>query len=148
MVQMNIVRACNHALVSKQPITAVFVGGTSGIGEYAVRALASTHGSSGRGLRVYIVGRNEAAATTIIADCQEACPAGEFHFVPATDLAYLREVDRVCKNIVNTEEASAKGKPACVDLLVMTQAFFAFGERLKRQGTPIMSTHVVTKWRC
>jgi hypothetical protein len=73
---------------------------------------------------VYIVGRNEAAANTIIAECRKACPAGEFHFVRASDLSSLREVDRVCKEIVNAEEASAAGKSAFVDLLVMTQAFF------------------------
>jgi len=137
MVQLDVVQACNNALVKKQSVTAVFVGGTSGIGEYAVRALASTHGTSGSGLRVYIVGRNEVAANTIIAECREVCPAGEFHFVRASDLSSLREVDRVCKEIVNAEEANAIGKSACVDLLVMTQAFFAFGGRLERQGTDI-----------
>lgn len=137
MVKLNLVRASNKALVKKQPITAVFVGGTSGIGEYAVRALALTHGASGRGLRVYIVGRNETAATTIIADCRRVCPAGDFHFVRAADLSSLREVDRVCKAITDAEEASVTGNPACVDLLVMTQAYFAFGGRLERQGTAI-----------
>ncbi|KAK9427027.1 putative oxidoreductase ENV9 [Lipomyces doorenjongii] len=135
MVQLDVVRACNNALVKRQSVTGVFVGGTSGIGEYSVRALASTHGTSGCGLRVYIVGRNEAAANTIIAECKKSCPVGEFHFVRASDLASLREVDRVCKEIVNAEEASAAGKPACVDLLVMTQALFAFGGRLERQET-------------
>jgi NAD(P)-dependent dehydrogenase (short-subunit alcohol dehydrogenase family) len=135
MVQLDVIRACGNALVKKQPVTAVFVGGTSGIGEYALRALASTHGSSGQGLRVYLVGRNETAAKTIMADCRKECPAGEFHFVRASDLASLREVDRVCKEILSTEEASAAGrKPACVDLLVLSQAYFAFGGKLERQG--------------
>lgn len=135
MVQLDVVRACNNALVKKQSVTAVFVGGTSGIGEFALRALASTHGTSGQGLRVYLVGRHEAAAKSIIADCKKACPAGEFQFVPATDLACLRDVDRVCKEIINAEEASAAGKSACIDLLVLSQAFFAFGGKLERQGT-------------
>lgn len=135
MVQLDVVRACNNALVKRQSVTAVFVGGTSGIGEYAVRALASTHGTCGRGLRVYIIGRNEAAANTIIVECRKACPAGEFLFVRASDLSSLREVDRVCKEIVNAEEARASGKSACVDLLVMTQAFFSFGGRLERHET-------------
>ncbi|KAK9241679.1 hypothetical protein V1506DRAFT_517829 [Lipomyces tetrasporus] len=71
--------------VKRQSVTA-FVGGTSGVGKHTVRALASTHGTSGRGLRVYIAGRNEEAANTIIAECRKACPAGEFHFVCASDL--------------------------------------------------------------
>ncbi|KAJ8099520.1 putative oxidoreductase ENV9 [Lipomyces tetrasporus] len=135
MVHLDAVRACNKALVKRQSITAVFVGGTSGIGEYAARALASTHGTSGRGLRMYIVGRNEAAANTVIAECREACPAGKFYFVPASDLSSLREVDRVCRQIVNAEEASAAGKSASIDLLVMSQAMFAFGGRLGQQET-------------
>ncbi|KAK9235145.1 putative oxidoreductase ENV9 [Lipomyces kononenkoae] len=135
MVQLDVVRACNNALVKRQAITAVFVGGTSGIGEYSLRALASTHGTSGRGLRVYLVGRNEVAAMTIIAECKKACPAGEFHFVQASDLASLIEVDRVCRQIVNAEESCTAGKTACVDLLVLTQAYFAFGGRLERQET-------------
>ncbi|KAK9365293.1 hypothetical protein V1509DRAFT_633511 [Lipomyces kononenkoae] len=135
MVQLDVVQACNKALVNKQTVTAVFVGGTSGIGENAVRSLASTHGTSGRGLRVYIVGRNEKAANTIIADCNKTCPPGEFKFVRANDLSSLRDVDRVCNEIVNAEEARAVGKPACIDLLVLTQAYFAFGKELEHQET-------------
>jgi NAD(P)-dependent dehydrogenase (short-subunit alcohol dehydrogenase family) len=135
MVDLNVVQTCNKALVKKQLITAVFVGGTSGIEENSVRALAPVHGTSGRGLLVYIVGRSERAAATIIADCKKACPPGEFNFVCANDLSSLRDVDRVCKEISNAEEASAAGKPACIDLLVLTQAHFAFGEKLEHHGT-------------
>jgi len=135
MVQLNVVRAYGNALVEKQFVTAVFVGGTSGIGEYSLRALASMHGTSGQGLRVYLVGRNETAASTIINDCRKVCPAGEFQFMRASDLACLREVDRVCKEIVGIEEARAGEKPACIDLLVLTQAYFAFGGKLERHGT-------------
>ncbi|QGA21013.1 hypothetical protein EYB26_008723 [Talaromyces marneffei] len=134
MVQLDVVRACGKDLINKQSITAVFVGGTSGIGEYSLRALASVHGHSGHGLRVYIVGRNEKAANTIISDCLKVCPAGTFHFVRASDLASLREVDRICKEIINAEGASA-GKSASIDLLVMSQAYFAFGSKLERQVT-------------
>lgn len=137
MVQLDVVRAYGNTLVKTQSVTAVFVGGTSGIGEYSLRALASMHGTSGRGLRVYLVGRKEMAAKTIIADCQKACPTGEFHFVHASDLASLREVNRVCSEIVSMEEANEAGKLACVDLLVLTQAHFAFGGKLERQGTVI-----------
>jgi NAD(P)-dependent dehydrogenase (short-subunit alcohol dehydrogenase family) len=134
---LHVVRASNNALVKNQPVTAVFVGGTSGIGEYAVRSLASTHGSSGRGLRVYIVGRNEASANAIISDCKKVCPTGEFHFIPAKDLSLIREVDRVCVEItrsIQSERAYAGMLPASIELLVMTQAYFAFGSKLERQG--------------
>lgn len=148
MVQLDVVRACNDALVKKQSVTAVFVGGTSGIGEFSARSLASMHGTSGHGLRVYIVGRNETAAKKIIADCRKACPAGEFHFVHASDLASLREVDRVCKEIVRAEEASAAGKLACIDLLVLSQAYFAFGGKLARQGIDIYAIITLLTQHC
>ena len=76
MVQLDVVRACGEALVNKQSVTAVFVGGTSGVGEYSLRALAALHGLSGHGLRVYHIGRNLTAANKIIADCKRACPVG------------------------------------------------------------------------
>ena len=144
MVKLEAVRASNKALVKKQFITAVFVGGTSGIGENAVRALSSTHATSGKGLRVYIVGRNDTAAKSIIAECRKACPSGEFHFVRASDLSSIREVDRVCREISDAEEATTTtGKLACIDLLVMSQALFAFGGRLQQQGTDIR-THITS----
>jgi NAD(P)-dependent dehydrogenase (short-subunit alcohol dehydrogenase family) len=148
MVKLEPVRACNRALVKKQFITAVFVGGTSGIGENAVRALSSIHGTSGKGLRVYIVGRNDKAAKTIIAECKKVCPTGEFHFVRASDLSSMQEVDRACKEIIDAEEAATTGKPACVDLLVMSQALFAFGGKLQRQGTNIRTQITSFRGHC
>lgn len=139
MVQLDVVRACGEALINRQSVTAVFVGGTSGIGEYSLRALAALHGLSGHGLRVYLVGRSQTAANKIIADCLKACPVGTFHFVRAGDLASLREVDRVCKEIIGAEEVNA-GKSVSIDLLVMSQAYFAFGSKLERQGTVILTS--------
>ncbi|KIW15899.1 hypothetical protein PV08_05949 [Exophiala spinifera] len=134
MVQLDVVRACNKALINKQPVTAVFVGGTSGIGEYSLRALAALHGSGGHGLRIYLVGRNQKAADTILADCKKLCPVGDFHFVSASDLASLREVDRVCSEITRLIEGNANQSIA-IDLLVMSQALFSFGSKLERQVT-------------
>jgi hypothetical protein len=121
MVQLSIVRACNDTLVKNHHITAVFIGGTSGIGEYSLRALASTVGTSGRGLRAYIVGRNQKAADTIISDCSEICPTGDFRFVKAKDLSLIQDVDRVCQKIRSFEELNAGGGKACIDLLVLSQ---------------------------
>lgn len=130
MVRLNVVRAANAALVNSQPLVAVFVGGTSGIGEYTLRALASTHSDKGKGLRVYIVGRKAAAADAIIADCQRVCPAGQFKFVQADDLALLKDVDRVCEEIVKNEEVEGQdGQKPGIDLLFMSQACSIFGKR-------------------
>jgi NAD(P)-dependent dehydrogenase (short-subunit alcohol dehydrogenase family) len=134
MVQLSTVRAYNADLVKNHHITAVFVGGTSGIGEYTMRALASTVGTSGRGLKAYIVGRNQRSADTIIADCRKMCPTGDFRFVKANDLSLIKDVDRVCQEITSMETLKADGGNACIDLLVLSQAWFAFGGKLKRIG--------------
>ena len=126
MVKIDLVRSCNSTLVKSHPLVAVFVGGTSGIGEYTIRALAATHASQGKGLRVYIVGRNAAAAEKTISDCLKKCPTGQFQFVQAKDLALLKDVDRVCAEItrLENENENANGETPRVDLLVMSQATF------------------------
>jgi NAD(P)-dependent dehydrogenase (short-subunit alcohol dehydrogenase family) len=130
MVQIDVVRSCNSTLVKTQPLVAVFVGGTSGIGELTIRALAATHSNQGKGLRLYIVGRNADAAQKTISECTRVCPGGNFRFVQAEDLALLEDVDKVCAEIIRIEEdENANGGTARVDLLVMTQALLNFQPR-------------------
>lgn len=130
MVRLDVVRAYNSALVKAQPLVAVFVGGTSGIGEQTIRALAATHSKQGKGLRLYVVGRNADAAQKTISECTRVCPRGYFRFVQAKDLALLEDVDKVCAEIIRIEEdENAKGGTAKVDLLVMTQALLNFQPR-------------------
>ncbi len=130
MVGLDVVRSCNAALVRIQPLVVVVVGGTAGIGEYTVRALAATHTNHGKGLRLYIVGRNEDAARKITSDCLELCPTGQFRFVRANDLSLLKDVDRVCAELTQAEEeANGTGGPARIDLLIMTQGYLAFEAR-------------------
>lgn len=133
MVTLATVREVNTALVKRQSVVAVFVGGTAGIGEFGARGLAKTHSEQGKGLRIYIVGRNTKAAERIIADCRQLCPQGQFIFVPAKDLALLKDVDRVCKNLIarEHEEAAKVGQVAKIDFLVMTQGLL----NLTRKGT-------------
>ncbi|KAI0018863.1 hypothetical protein F4780DRAFT_781072 [Xylariomycetidae sp. FL0641] len=94
MVKLSTVRAANAELAkSRSSYVAVVAGGTAGIGECAVRALAATFAGHGARLRVYIVGRNRRAADQITSACASVCPGGRFRFVQA-DLVRLREVDR------------------------------------------------------
>ena len=133
MVQLEAARSANKALVSKQALVAVFVGGTSGIGEYALRALAelASQDNSGQKLRAYIVGRNSSTAEKIITYCRKKHPKGQFKFVRAKDLSLMSQVDKCCDNIRAAEEAEAKdGRgPARVDVLVMSQGDLDFGGR-------------------
>lgn len=123
MVQIDHVRASISTLVRSRSLVAVFVGGTSGIGEFTIQALATTHGSRGNRLRVYIVGRNAAAAEGTIAGCRTTCPSGEFIFVKANDLSLLGDVDRVCTEIIGLEEKNVGEEPR-IDILVMSQHYF------------------------
>ena len=139
MVRIDLTRSCNSTLTKTHPLVAVFVGGTSGIGEYTIRALATTHSNQGKGLRLYIVGRNTDAAKRIISDCVDICPAGQFRFVQAKDLALLADVGRVCAEIIQIEEdENANGGTAKVDLLVMSQAGFPLLFQ-PRNGIPFFS---------
>lgn len=76
IVQIDALRSCNSTLTKTQPLVAVFVGGTSGIGEYTIRALVATHSDQGKGLRLCIAGRNTEAAEklyrTVFVDVQGA----------------------------------------------------------------------------
>ena len=131
MVTLEAVRSRNAQLLqSRQPFVAVYVGGTAGIGEYAVRALAANYAKHGQetGPRVYVVGRNVKAATKIIADCRTTCPSGEFNFVKAENLSLLKDVDRVCDEIIQAEKARADGTGR-VDFLMQTQGYLSFGGR-------------------
>jgi len=125
MVDLATVRSSNTRLVSTQPLVVVVVG-VAGIGGYALRALAATHGKDGKGLRVYIVARTAAKVEGLILDCQKLCPAGHFHFVQANDLALLQEVDKTCVELIKVEEkqARAAGDEARIDILIMAHANF------------------------
>jgi len=133
MVNLKTVTSSNARLVSSQPLVAVVVG-AAGIGGYALRSLATTHGKDGKGLRAYIVARTAAKVEGLISDCQKLCPAGQFQFIQANDLSLLQEVDKACADLIKVEEAEAQkaGEKARIDILVMAQAIFEpWG---KRQG--------------
>ena len=128
MVKLDAARIANAELVKKGPLVIVVASGTTGIGEYTIRALASEHGTAGPGLRVYIVGRNPSAGERTIAACRQLCPKGEFIFVKAADLSLLKDVDKCCAEIVQLEKKAA-GDAAKIDLLVLTQGMVLFGGR-------------------
>lgn len=129
-LSLEAVRAANAALLAKRSLVAVFPGGTSGIGEFTVRALAR-HAAKGQGARIYLVGRNQKAADTIAADYASHKNV-QFRFVKADDLSLLKDVDRCCEEITRLETEDSKEGPAHIDLLVMSHADLYFGG--KRRG--------------
>ena len=129
MVAIQDVRAINEEFFRNRSLVAVLVGGTSGIGEYTVRALAAIYSTQKASLRLYIVGRKNAAAEKIIADCSRICSNGAFYFVKAEDLALLNEVDRVSTEILRLEEQHHRDDKPRIDMLIMTQGQVVFGPR-------------------
>lgn len=119
MVSLKDMRASLAALKDVNNLVAVVVGGTSGIGECVVRAIAKhcVHAV------VLIVGRNVAAADKIVRECRESSPTSEFEFL-AEDIILLQGVDRVCAKI--------RARVDKVDLLFMTPDFLSFASRQGR----------------
>ncbi|KAK3647788.1 hypothetical protein LTR56_000687 [Elasticomyces elasticus] len=89
-------------------LVAVFVGATSGIGEYSLRALVK-HAVKPR---IYFVGRSQDAATRIVADCREVNPEAELIFLKS-DVSLIRNVDEVCREIA--------GKEKTINLICLSQ---------------------------
>ncbi|KAH8646983.1 hypothetical protein BGZ60DRAFT_535502 [Tricladium varicosporioides] len=115
MVPLDVVKASNAQLRELGPgLVALFVGGTSGIGEFTLKAFVSNTVSP----RVYIVGRSLPAAERIIAECKTLNEGGEVEFLKA-DVSELAEVDRVCGEIKRRE--GKEGKEGRINLLVQTQ---------------------------
>jgi NAD(P)-dependent dehydrogenase (short-subunit alcohol dehydrogenase family) len=60
-------------------LVAVFVGGTSGIGETAAKALAQSIDRP----NIYFIGRNEGAGARILEELKMLGPGGSYHFIKA-----------------------------------------------------------------
>ncbi|KAL3463944.1 short-chain dehydrogenase/reductase [Aspergillus heterothallicus] len=80
-------------------LVAVFVGGTSGIGESTARAFVRNTDAS----RAYLIGRDEARAMGIIEELRQLKPDSQVTFIKS-DVSLLREVDRACSAIQEKEE--------------------------------------------
>ncbi|KAE8138692.1 short-chain dehydrogenase/reductase [Aspergillus pseudotamarii] len=80
-------------------LVAVFVGGTSGIGESTARAFIRNTNAS----RAYLVGRDQARATRMIEELRQIRPDSQITFLKA-DVSLLREVDDACSAIQQKED--------------------------------------------
>ncbi|KAK9236976.1 putative short-chain dehydrogenases/reductase [Lipomyces kononenkoae] len=125
MVPLPEVIASNKRIASTLPhgLVAVFVGGTSGVGEYTVKAFAKY----APGPRVYIVGRSQEAANRIIEECKRFSLGGQFEFIKA-DVSLLKGVDDVCRQI--------KSKETSINILFETQGTMAF-DKTTSEGLPL-----------
>ncbi|KAH6631318.1 hypothetical protein F5144DRAFT_214994 [Chaetomium tenue] len=101
MVTLEQMRTSNARIAESLPagMVAVFVGGTSGIGEATMKLFAK-HAVEPR---IYFVGRSDRAAVRIIKELTTINPEGQYHFIQA-DLSLLQNVDAVCHDIKSHEE--------------------------------------------
>jgi NADP-dependent 3-hydroxy acid dehydrogenase YdfG len=115
MVALAKIVASNERIASTFPegLVAVFVGGTSGVGENTVKAFAKYAPKS----RAYIVGRSQEAANRIIKECNQLNPEGKFEFI-ITDVSLLKNIDDVCRQIESKETA--------INILFQTQGNMAY----------------------
>jgi NAD(P)-dependent dehydrogenase (short-subunit alcohol dehydrogenase family) len=102
MVELSKVIASNERIATTflDGLVTVFVGGTSGVGEYTVKAFAKYASNP----RAYIIGRSQEAADRIIKECKQLNPGGKFEFIEA-DVSLLKNVDDVCRQIKEKEKA-------------------------------------------
>lgn len=99
MVSLKAVQASNAGLRALPNITALFVGGTSGIGQSTLRQLARNAEKP----TAYIVGRNESKAGPFLAELRQLNPKGQFNFIEA-DVSLIRNVDAACEEVLKQEK--------------------------------------------
>ncbi|KAK1749661.1 hypothetical protein QBC47DRAFT_418725 [Echria macrotheca] len=97
---------------------AVFVGGTSGIGRFTIKALVST----GITVKIYLLGRKSSQERTqaFIAELHAINPKAKVVWTEA-EVSLLADVKRVCDII--------KSKESRVDLLFLSAGYAPFGSR-------------------
>lgn len=103
---------------STAPRVAVFVGGTSGIGQLTIKALVAT----GASVRIYLVGRksSEERSLAFIQGLRATNPKADVIWTEG-EISLLAETKRVCEVI--------KRKEAHLDLLFLSAGYAPFGPR-------------------
>ncbi|KAI9891307.1 MAG: hypothetical protein M1814_002820 [Vezdaea aestivalis] len=137
MASIQSVRASNSKLKELGPgLVAVFVGGTSGIGETTAREFIRNTVQP----RIYLVGRNEAQASKLTTEFQQINNGSQVKFVKS-DITLLRNVDAACQSIKASEEK--------INLLFLSPGIAGLGGRdetaegLDRKFT----LHYFSRWR-
>ncbi|KAK6356722.1 hypothetical protein TWF718_001064 [Orbilia javanica] len=120
MVAIDAIKSSNAAIKAKLPtgLVALFIGATSGIGEYTLRNFYQTAPSP----RVYFVGRSQASADRIIADLKPLNPNGHLEFIQA-DVSLIRNVDDLSSKFLEKEKE--------LNVLVMSQGFLTNAGRVE-----------------
>ncbi|PYI09558.1 NAD(P)-binding protein [Aspergillus sclerotiicarbonarius CBS 121057] len=122
MPTLSQVRQSNTALGAGRPhMVAVFVGGTSGIGEATAKQLALAVKKP----TIHLVGRNEASGSRILEELRASNPEGSFNFIKS-DVSLLHNVDEACAEIRQREKQ--------IDLLFMSTGHLAISKKDTEEG--------------
>ncbi|PTB66486.1 hypothetical protein BBK36DRAFT_1201334 [Trichoderma citrinoviride] len=119
MVSYKEIQASN-ALINDAtaPRVSVFVGGTSGVGKFTIRALVST----GASVKIYLVGRksSEEPMRAFIQELSAINPKADIVWTEG-EVSLLADVKKICEFI--------KEKESRVDLLFLSAGYAPFGTR-------------------
>jgi hypothetical protein len=117
MVSLDTIISSNKHIASDIPpgIVAIFVGGTSGIGETSMKQLAK-HAVQPR---IYFVGRSLNAGHRLTSELQAINPGGIYHFIQSDDISLLKNVDEVCDGI--------KSRESSINLIFLTVGALTMG---------------------
>ncbi|KAH7140361.1 hypothetical protein B0J13DRAFT_477532 [Dactylonectria estremocensis] len=141
MVAISIIKESNtKALPSVLPsgLVAVFLGGTSGIGQATLKQFIIA--TKDKSPRVYIVGRSTTAAHPLLAELRQLNPSASLEFIQQ-DVSLVRNVDAAVSQINQHENK--------VDLLFMSVGFVSFqGRKETTEGLePSMTTRYYSRAR-
>jgi NADP-dependent 3-hydroxy acid dehydrogenase YdfG len=135
MVSLQAIQSSNLRIGSALPsgLVAVFVGATSGIGEFTLKQFTKHT----RQPRVYFVGRSLEAGDRIASECKALNSDGHYSFIKA-DTSLIRIVDDVCRDI--------KSKEKTINVLFLSTGTLVMGtstsETLRIPRPTLMDGHV------
>ncbi|GFF30918.1 uncharacterized oxidoreductase C736.13 [Aspergillus udagawae] len=130
MVYLSEVRASNRQLTAATvPQVSVFVGATAGIGRAALSELIYT----GFPVKVYIIGRDEAAFKPILSELQTSNPSATLIFLQG-EVSLMAEAKRLTDTILSRE--------TYIDLLFLSAGFLPFLGRQENTEGIELSTAV------
>ncbi|GKZ20912.1 hypothetical protein AbraIFM66951_003829 [Aspergillus brasiliensis] len=122
MPTLSQVRQSNTTLgAQRQKMVAVFVGGTSGIGEATAKQMALAVKQP----TIHLVGRNPASGSRVLEELRASNPNGSFHFIQS-DVSLLHSVDKACAEITQKEKH--------IDLLFMSTGHLALSKNETNEG--------------
>ncbi|GJP88564.1 short-chain dehydrogenases/reductase [Aspergillus niger] len=122
MPTLSQVRQSNTALgAQRQKMVAVFVGGTSGIGEATAKQMALAVKQP----TIHLVGRNPASGSRVLEELRASNPNGSYNFIQS-DVSLLRSVDKACEEITDKEKQ--------IDLLFMSTGHLSLSKNETDEG--------------